>query len=198
MTGSVAHPVRWCATLFDYIKKLLLALALCSVAAFAQTTPTFPTIPLPAAVSAVGSYNQLGSPKWAVGLSAIYPVVGQQGVYGITTADIYTKKMTTATGQTFWGLSTSMRQGLSKSLLTTGRFTFLLGGDVGPSFSSAQPSGVNINFSSSFVATTIVQLTPVVSFVAPERMLYVGGAAAGWNPVLQAGFAFNLSALAKK
>jgi hypothetical protein len=83
--------------------------------------------------------------------------------------------MTTATGQTFWGLSTGFRQGMHKSLLTTGRWMFLLGGDVGPSFSSAQPSGMNVNFSSSFVVTTIVQLTPVVSFVAPERMLYVGG-----------------------
>jgi hypothetical protein len=180
------------------MKKLLLALALCSVAAFAQTTPTFPSFPLPAAVSAVGSFNQLGNPKWSVGLSALYPVVGQQGVYGSTTADVYTKKMATATGQTYWGLSAGMRQGMHKSLLTTGRFTFLLGGDIGPSFSSAQPSGVNINFSSSFVFTTVVQITPVVSFVAPERMLYVGGANTGWNPVLQAGFALNLSALAKK
>ena len=183
------------------MKKLLLLFALCSIAAFSQTVDPFPTVTLPAAVSAVGSYNQLGSPKFSVGLSAIYPVVGEKGIYASTTADIYTKKMTTATGQTFWGLSTGVRQGVHKSLLTTGRFTFLLGADIGPSFSSAQPSGVNINFSSSFVATTVVQITPVISFVAPERMLYVGGAQAGaqgWNPVLQAGFAVNLSALAKK
>lgn len=148
--------------------------------------------------SSLRSRNQLGSPKWSVGLSAIYPLVGQAGVYGITTSDIYTKKMYTAAGQSFWGLSAGVRQGVSKSLLTTGRFTFLLGGDLGPSFSSAQPNGVNINFSSSFVITTIVQLTPIISFVAPERMLYVGGTDAGWNPVLQAGVAFNLAALAKK
>ena len=183
------------------MKKLFLLFALCSVAAFSQTVDPFPTVTLPAAVSAVGSFNQLGSPKFSVGLSAIYPVVGQHGVYGSTTADIYTKKMTTATGQTFWGLSTGVRQGMHKSLLSTGRFTFLLGGDIGPSFSSAQPSGLNVNFSSSFVFTTVVQINPVISFVAPERMLYVGGAQAGaqgWNPVLQAGFAVNLAALAKK
>jgi hypothetical protein len=176
------------------MKNLLLLLAFCSVA-FCQT---FPTFPLPASVSAVQSYNQLGSPKFTIGLTALYPIVGQSGVYMTTTADIFTKKMTTATGQAFWGISAGIRQGLHKSLLTTGRFTFLLGGDIGPSFSSAQPSGTNINFSSSFVFTTVVQITPVVSFVAPERMLFVGGASAGWNPVLQAGVSVNLSALAKK
>ena len=173
---------------------ILLFATFCSIA-FCQT---FPSIPLPASVSAVGSFNQLGSPKFTIGLTALYPVVGQNGVYGTTTADIYTKKMTTGTGQTFWGLSTGVRQGLHKSLLTTGRWMFLLGGDVGPSFSSAQPSGININFSSSFVFTAVLQLTPVVSIVAPERMIYVGGASAGWNPVLQAGFSINLAALAKK
>jgi hypothetical protein len=185
------------------MKKLLLVLALCSVAAFAQTPeqPIFPSFPLPAAVSAVGSFNQLGSPKFSIGLSAIYPIVGQQGVYGSTTADIYTKRLTSPTGQNFWGLATGIRQGLHKSLITVGRTTFLLGGDIGSSFSSAQPSGLNVNFSSSFIFTTVIQVSKVVSIVAPERMLYVGGAQAGaqgWNPVLQAGFALNLSALAKK
>lgn len=178
-----------------YMKTLLLSLVLCT-AAFCQTTaPTFPSVPLPTAVSAVASYNQLGTPKWTLGLSVIYPIVGQAGVYGTTTADIYTHNATDPTsGKQFWALSTGIRQGVHKSLLTTGRFTFLLGGDVGPSFSS-NTTGVSVNFSSSFVATTVYQVNPIFSVVAPIRMLYVG--TMGWNPVVQVGVAINLKNLPK-
>jgi hypothetical protein len=73
--------------------------------------------------------------------------------------------------------------------------SFLLGGDVGPSFSQAQSSGLNINFSSSFVATAIYQITPVFSFIVPVRMLYVSGI--GWNPIAEAGVLINLKNLPK-
>ena len=65
--------------------------ALFAATAFGQTTNTpvnFPAVPLPVAVSAFGDFNQLGSPRFTMGISAIYPVVGSAGVYGTTTADI--------------------------------------------------------------------------------------------------------------
>jgi len=67
---------------------------------------------------------------------------------------------------------------------------------VGPSFSSSSAaSGININFSSSFVATGIYQVTPAFSFIVPVRMLYVTGI--GWNPIAEAGIVINLKNLPK-
>jgi len=170
-----------------------------AAAAFGQTATTpvnFPAIPLPAAVAAFGEFNQLGSPRFTMGVSAIYPVVGSAGIYGTTTADILPKLASDpTTGRKFYAISSSLRQGFHKDILDTGRASFLLGGDVGPSFSQSQPSGISIDFSSSFVATAIYQLTPAFSFVAPLRMLYVGGI--GWNPIAEAGVVINLKNLPK-
>ena len=173
--------------------------ALFAVAAFGQTTSTpvnFPSIPLPTAVSAFGEFNQLGSPRFTMGISAIYPVVGPAGIYGTTTADILPKLATDpATGKKFYAISSSIRQGFHKDLVDTGRASFLIGGDVGPSFGQAQPSGITVNFSSSFVATGIYQITPAFSFIIPVRMLYVTGI--GWNPIAEAGVLVNLKNLPK-
>ncbi len=185
---------------------IMCLLALC---AFGQTpsapttpaTPTastvnFPAIPMPVGVAAFGEFNQLGSPRFTMGVSAIYPVVGSVGIYGTTTADILPKLATDpTTGKKFYAISSSVRQGFHKDLVDTGRVSFLLGGDVGPSFSQSQPSGISVNFSSSFVATTIVQITPVFSFLVPVRMLYVTGI--GWNPIAEAGVVINLKNLPK-
>lgn len=185
---------------------IMCLLALC---AFGQTpsapttpaTPTastvnFPAIPMPVGVAAFGEFNQLGSPRFTMGISAIYPVVGSVGIYGTTTADILPKLATDpTTGKKFYAISSSVRQGFHKDLVDTGRVSFLLGGDVGPSFSQSQPSGISVNFSSSFVATTIVQITPVFSFLVPVRMLYVTGI--GWNPIAEAGVVINLKNLPK-
>lgn len=178
--------------------KTLIIFALCAFAAFAQTTPvtpTFPAIPLPVAVAAFGEFNQFATPRFSMGISAIYPVVGSVGVYGTTTADILPKKGT-VNGKSGTLLSSSIRQGFHKSILDTGRFSFLLGGDVGPSFSQSQSSGFNIDFSSSFVATGIYQITPVFSFIVPVRMLYITGV--GWNPIVEAGIVINLKNLPGK
>lgn len=160
------------------------------------TTVNFPAIPLPTAVAAFGEFNQLGSPRFTMGVSAIYPVVGSAGVYGTTTADVLPElAVDPTTGRKFYAISTSLRQGFHKDILDTGHMSFLLGGDVGPSFGQAQPSGININFSSSFVATAIYQITPVFSFILPVRMLYVTGI--GWNPIAEAGVVINLKNLPK-
>jgi hypothetical protein len=170
-----------------------------AAAAFGQTATTpvnFPQIPLPAAVAAFGEFNQLGSPRFTVGVSAIYPAVGSAGIYGTTTADILPKLATDpVTGRKFYAVSSSLRQGFHKDIVDTGRASFLLGADVGPSFSQSQPSGITVNFSSSFVATLIYQVTPAFSFVAPIRMLYITGI--GWNPIAEAGVVINLKNLPK-
>lgn len=173
--------------------------ALFAMAAFGQTTATpvsFPAIPLPAAVSAFGEFNQLGSPRFTMGIAAIYPVVGSVGVYGSTTADILPRlAVDPATGRKFYAISASLRQGFHKDIVDTGHASFLVGADVGPSFSQAQTSGIEISFSSSFVATAIYQITPVFSFIVPLRMLYVTGI--GWNPIAEAGILINLKNLPK-
>ena len=131
-----------------------------------------------------------------MGIAAIYPVVGSAGVYGTSTADILPKLATDpTTGKKFYAISASLRQGLHKDIVDTGRLSFLLGGDVGPSFSQGQSSGFNINFSSSFVATAVYQITPVFSFIVPVRMLYISGI--GWNPIAEAGVMINLKNLPK-
>src|SRR5580704_12088965 len=173
--------------------------ALFAVAAFGQTAAapvTFPAVPLPVAVSAFGEFNQLGNPRFTMGISAIYPVVGSAGIYGTTTADILPKlAVDPTTGKKFYAISSSLRQGVHKDLVDTGRLSVLLGGDVGPSFSQSQTSGFNISFSSSFVATAIYQVTPVFSFIVPLRMLYISGI--GWNPIAEAGILINLKNLPK-
>jgi len=173
--------------------------ALFASAAFGQTaTPpvTFPAIPLPAAVSAFGEFNQLGSPRFTMGISAIYPVVGSVGIYGTTTADILPElAVDPASGKKFYAISASLRQGFHKDIVDTGHASFLIGGDVGPSFSQSATSGINVNFSSSFVATVIYRISPVFSFIVPVRMLYVTGI--GWNPIAEAGILINLKNLPK-
>jgi len=173
--------------------------ALLATAAFGQTPTTpvsFPAIPLPTAVSVFGEFNQLGTPRFTMGISAIYPVVSSAGIYGTTTADILPKLATDpTTGKDFYAIQSSIRQGFHKDVLDTGRLSFLIGGDVGPSFSQSQTSGFNVSFSSSLVATAIYQITPVFSFILPVRMLYITGV--GWNPIAEAGVLINLKKLPK-
>ena len=191
------------------MKLTTIMLLLCAISAFGQTTapvqptqpaPTtpvnFPAIPMPTGVAAFGEFNQLGSPRFTMGISAIYPVSGSAGIYGTTTADILPKLAADpTTGRKFYAISSSVRQGFHKDLFDTGHLSFLIGADVGPSFNQAQPSGINVNFSSSFVATAVYQITPVTSFLLPVRMLYITGI--GWNPIVQAGVIVNLKNLPK-
>jgi hypothetical protein len=181
------------------MKKLIIS-ALFTIAASGQTATTpvnFPATPLPVAMAAFGEFNQLGNPRFTMGVSAIYPVVGSIGVYGTTTADIMPKKaVDPVTKRNFYAVSTSIRQGFHKDIRGGGRLHFLVGGDVGPTFSQSQPSGINVNFSSSFVATTIFQITPAFSFIVPVRMLYMCGI--GWNPIAEAGVVINLKSQTKK
>ena len=158
------------------------------------TTAATPVVALPTAISVVGEFNQLGSPQWAMGLSALYPVASQYGVYTTTTADVIPVKATDpTTGKSFYAVSASVRQGIHYKILSTGNWHFLLGADVGPGFSSTATSGISVSMTSSFVATALYRINKMFSVVVPVRMLYVGGV--GWNPVLQAGVSINLKAL---
>jgi hypothetical protein len=195
--------------------KKLIVFALFAMAAFGQTTATpaapavtptpivtFPSLILPAGIAALGEFNQLGNPRWTAGFSALYPIVGSVGVYGSTTADVLPKlAVDPARGRKFYALSAAARQGLHKDVVTTGRFTALIGGDVGPSFSQstgspiAGKSAITVSFSGSFTATGVYQLSSAFSAIVPVRMLYVSGI--GWNPVLEAGIVINLKNLPK-
>jgi len=92
--------------------KNVIVSALFAVAAFGQTATTpvnFPAIPLPVAMSVFGEFNQLGNPRFTMGVSAIYPVVGSAGIYGTTTADILPKLATDpTTGKKFYAISSSL------------------------------------------------------------------------------------------
>lgn len=155
-----------------------------------------PNPTLPIAVAGFATFNQLSTPRWTGGFSAIYPVVGSWGVYGTTTTDIAPKKaMDPGTGREFYALSASVRQGVHRSVLSSGRLTFLLGGDLGPGFSQGQPSGISVSVDGSFVVTALYRLSNAFSVIAPVRMLYVSNI--GWNPVAEIGVCVRLGALPK-
>src|ERR1051326_5782019 len=78
------------------MKNTLLPLLFAAVA-LAQGTDSpvsFPSTPLPVAVSVFGEFNQLGTPRFTMGVAAIYPIIGSVGIYGTTTADILPQKAT--------------------------------------------------------------------------------------------------------
>ncbi|MEI9971747.1 MAG: hypothetical protein WDO73_06650 [Ignavibacteriota bacterium] len=70
-------------------------------------------------------------------------------------------------------------------MVDTGRASFLLAATSVRASHNRRLAGFSINFSSSFVATAIYQVTPVFSFIVPVRMLYNAGV--GWNPFAEAG-----------
>jgi len=195
--------------------KKIIVIALFSTAAFGQTTTApattpsatvnigFPASVLPTGIAAFAEFNQLGNPRWTGGISLLYPIAGSVGIYGSTTADVSPKLATDpTTGRNFYAIQSSARQGVHKSLFATDRFMAMIGADVGPSFSqntssliATGKSAITVSFSSSFIATGVVQLSPAFSLIIPLRMLYLSGI--GWNPVLEAGIVINLKNLPK-
>jgi len=170
-------------------------LLLSAFSVFAQTpAPAFPSVPLPLGVAGFVEYNQLGTPQVVGGVTAIYPVSGQLGLYATTTALLSPQKVIDPTTQrSFYAVTTQLRQGLHKDVLDTGRWSFLIGGDVGPSIGSSATSGLTVNFASSIVLTPLYQVSPAVSLILPVRGIYVSNV--GWNPVVEFGVVFNLSKL---
>src|ERR1035441_10668517 len=165
------------------IYQIMFSIALFAFAAFGQTAT--PIITLPTAVSVVGEFNQLSTPQWAIGLSALYTTSPQASIsmYNTSSADVipvYAKDPTT--GKSFYAISASFRQGIHEKILATGPFVFLLGADIGPGFSSTPAGGISVSATGSFVATGVVHINSWLSAVVPIRALYVQGV--GWNPVL--------------
>lgn len=176
----------------------VLTFTLIAVAAFGQTvdTPTTPTFGPIAGVMAFGAFNQLGNPRWTGGAGGIYPLIGKINVYGTTVADIMPKLATDPiTGRRFYAVSASLRQGVHYQVLATGKFRLYVGQDIGPEFSGAQPSGINISLSTSSTVTPLIQFNQTFSAILPLRMLYIDKI--GWNPVAEFGIVLNLSQLPK-
>jgi hypothetical protein len=184
----------------NFLRITLLVLLL-AFGAFGQTQAEaveagFPSFPLPVGIAAMGAYNQLGNPQLTMAVSAIYPVRGAWGLYGTTTADLYPQpQIDPGTSRRFYSINANLRQGFHKDVLDTGRWSFLLGGDIGPGVSQLQPSGWSVSLSGSFVVTALYQVNPVISVITPLRMLRV--ADSGWNPVLESGIVINLKNLPK-
>ena len=173
---------------------IVLALAACLLAQTPTPVPT--TVTPPTAISVVGEFNQLASPRFAVGLSALYTTSAQSGIgmFNTSTADVVpVKAVNPANGKSFYAISASFRQGVHERVLATGPFVFLLGADVGPGFSSEPAGGITVSATGSFVATTVYKVNNFMSVVVPIRMLYVQNV--GWNPVIQVGVSFNLKNL---
>jgi len=186
------------------MKNFIVSALFAAAAAWGQTAttpaqPTFSTAVLPTGFAVFGEFNQLGTTsKWSGGLSAMYPVSTSVGLYMTTTGDFLPQKaVDPVTRKTFYAISGSARQGVHKTIVSTGEFVFLAGADVGPTF--AQPNGVsgsiNVSFSSSFIATGYYQISKVFGFIVPVRMLYVSGI--GWNPIAEVGIVINLKNLPK-
>lgn len=155
---------------------------LCLVAA-AQTAA------IPSYVGAGAAFNQIGSPRTNLWATAIYPVASSSGVYSSTTTDILpVQKTDPATGRAYFAFSTSIRQGLHKTVYTNNRFVFLLGGDAGVSLTQAAPSGVNVGLSGAFTATGIYQLSPKWALAVPIRGMYINGS---WNLIPEVGILFK-------
>lgn len=189
------------------------ALSLCALAAFAQsaTTTTPPVLnlsapKLPAMFGAYGQYNQLGTPRFNGGVVAIYPIFQSAGVYGETLTDILpTRSVDPTTGRPFLGVNTSVRQGACKDLIDTWKFSALVCGDVGPTFSSATgailqggTATISVTLSTSATGLLVYRATSWLDIPFGARALEVSTpAGARWNLVPTLGFLFNLKKLPK-
>ena len=163
----------------------LLLMCLCLMA-HAQTVSGI----MPGTIIGAGAaFNQIGTPRTNLWATAIYPVASSAGVYTSTTTDIIPlSKIDTATGRSYYAFTTSVRQGIHKVVVTTGKLTVLIGGDVGAGFSQAAPSGVNVSLAGSFTATAVYLFKPKWGIVVPIRGMYTNGA---WNLIPQAGIVFK-------
>ncbi len=167
--------------------RTVMILAVCLTAA-AQTAPE-PPAAAPTYIGVGAAFNQIGTPRVNLWATAIYPVVSSAGVYSSTTTDVIpVSKVDPATNRTYFAFTTSIRQGVHKTIFTQGKFTALLGGDAGVGLNQAQPSGVSVSFAASFTTTGIYQINSKWSLAVPIRGLWVNSS---WNLVPQIGVLFK-------
>lgn len=170
------------------ITAVLLCLCLCSLAA-AQTPDTPSITPLATAIGVGATFNQIGTPRWNIWATAIYPVMSSIGVYASTTTDVIPKLTTDpATQRSYYAFTTSIRQGVHKRVYSNGKFTALLGGDAGLGLNQAAPSGMNVSFAASFTATAVYQINKSWAVAVPIRGLWINSS---WNMVPQVGVLFK-------
>ena len=151
--------------------------------------PTAASVVLPTYIGAGAAFNQIGTPRVNIWATAIYPIASSVGVYSSTTTDIIPVLTTdAATKRQYYGFSTSVRQGVHKSLYTNSKFTALIGGDAGVGLSQAVPSGINVSLAGSFTMTGIYQINKSWSVVVPVRCLWQN---ASWNLVPEVGIMFK-------
>jgi hypothetical protein len=177
------------------LSTIVLSLCLTCLHVMAQT-PTTPTpVALPAFFSVYGSYNQLGTPAFALTLDGIYTTNAQNGIGMVndTTVDLTpTSVVDTATKKTFVTLSAQLNQCLMEKIVATGKFRLYGGACGGPNFASTT-SGIGLSMSGSFKGVAQYRLNTWLSFVAAVRANYISGE--GWNPIMQAGLSFDLKKL---
>ena len=180
---------------------LALVLAVCAFGQAAATQPSISTSVVPNSIAIYGQYNQLATTAspWTGGVAGVYNISQSAGLFMTTSLDLSPKKaIDPTTGKAFYALSGAARQGIHKIAVSTGKVTFAVGADVGPSFASPTglpSSSITVSASSSFVVTTFIKASSAVGIVIPLRMLYVSGI--GWNPVGEIGITINLGKLPK-
>lgn len=179
------------------MRRLVLLIVLAS-ASYAQdsTIPAFPATPMPPAVTFLGHFNQIGSPRFTGSVSGWYPISGQYGLYGTSGLEFYPQKaIDGGSGKQFIALQATIQQELYKTLLETGRYTFMMGINGGPVFGS-DSTGFKVSASGGGAGALVIQMTPVFSFVMAPKLMWISGA--GWNPIVRAGFQINLKKLPPK
>lgn len=176
--------------------KLLLTLTLLAFSALGQAPAPapvpapLPAVTLPTYIGGFVAFNQIGQPRWNLSMAAIYPVVTSAGIYMSTSTDIIPiQQVDPITKRTFWAFSTSIRQGAHKVVLTSGKFTALVGGDAGVGITQASPSGINVGFAGSFTATAAWELNKNWAVVMPIRALWTGQSS--WNVIPEIGILFK-------
>jgi hypothetical protein len=166
------------------IAKYVVAAALLAASVSGQTADRSPTY-----IGAGAAFNQIGTPRVTIWATAIYPIVSRVGLYSSTTTDIIPVLRTdAATSREYYGFSTSVRQGIHKTVLSSGKFHALVGADAGVEFSQYAPTGVAVAVAGSITGTAVYQLSQKWAVVVPIRALWQNGA---WNLVPEVGIVWK-------
>lgn len=174
-----------------FVSTALFALLL-AFAAQAQTPDPFPQFPLPSGIVATVNFDQLGDPQFTGSIGGIYPIVGSAGVYGISGAEFFPRTLKDPkTGKPFIGLTTNLQQEVHKSILTVGRWTFLLGLQAGPSFSTSPSEGFAVAFAGGGSGSIVCQLNKTFSLLLSPKLMYMSDVAV-WRVIPRFGLKINL------
>jgi hypothetical protein len=112
-------------------------------------------------------------------------------MYTSTTADITPVLRTDpTTKRDYYAFTASIRQGLHRVVFTSGKLTFLAGGDAGIGMNQAVPSGLSMSFAGSLAATLAYEVRPNVAILFAPRLLWINSS---WNVVPQIGVVFRTS-----